>query len=156
MEQRFETFTALVTCISRDIRKIKSEEMAEFHLKGPHVSCLYYLYKQGPLTATELSELCEEDKANMSRILVYLEKDGYIVPREYRRYRAPIHLTEEGAAVGAHIAERIDRVLLAAGAGISEEHRRILYDSLTQIHQNLQAVLRDGYDGKSQRKDSLQ
>ena len=69
MEQRFETFTALVTGISRVIRKIKTEEMAEFHLKGPHVSCLYYWYKEGTLTAKALCDLCDVDKANMSRIL---------------------------------------------------------------------------------------
>ncbi|MBQ7880983.1 MAG: hypothetical protein IJ358_04000 [Clostridia bacterium] len=46
MEQRFETFTVQIAKISRCIRKIKSEEMAEFNLKSPHVSCLYYLYRQ--------------------------------------------------------------------------------------------------------------
>ena len=43
MEERFGTFTILISKISRSIKRIKSEEMAEFQLKGPHVSCLYYL-----------------------------------------------------------------------------------------------------------------
>ena len=43
MEERFETFTILIARISRSIKRIKSEEMADFELKGPHVSCLYYL-----------------------------------------------------------------------------------------------------------------
>ena len=155
MEQRFETFTALVTAISRDIRKIKTEEMAEFHLKGPHVSCLYYLYKQGALTATALCELCEEDKANMSRILEYLENNGYLVPRASRRYRAPIALTERGHTVGAYIAEKIDRILFAAGEGVSEEHRRILYECLTKIHTNLKNIC-EGYETESKRKVTSQ
>ena len=45
MIERFETFTVLITKISRSIRKIKTEEMAKFNLKSPHVSCLYYLFK---------------------------------------------------------------------------------------------------------------
>ena len=151
MEQRFETFTALVTGISRDIRKIKNEEMVEFRLKGPHVSCLYYLYKKGDLYATALCELCEEDKANMSRILEHLESRGYIVPRSERRYRAPIRLSEEGREIGAHIAEKIDRVLFAASEGVNEEHRRILYACLSQIHTNLQKFC-EGYDKKTNRK----
>ena len=153
MEERFETFTALVTGISRSIRKIKSEEMVEFHLKGPHVSCLYYLYKEGELTASALCERCEEDKANMSRILDYLEKNGYILYKTQasRRYRAPLSLTEEGRAVGQHIAEKIDRVLLAASAGVSEEDRRVLYESLVKIHDNLLSVC-DGYQEKTKRK----
>lgn len=47
MQQRFETFTVLIAKISRSIRRIKAEEMSEFHLKGPHVSCLYYLTQLG-------------------------------------------------------------------------------------------------------------
>ena len=41
MEERFETFTVLITRISRSIKRIKADEMADFELKGPHVSCLY-------------------------------------------------------------------------------------------------------------------
>ena len=142
---RFETFTALVTGISRTIRKIKNEEMVEFHLKGPHVSCLYYLYKSETLTIKELSELCEEDKANMSRTAEYLEKNGYIQKRAASRYRAPLSLTEEGKRVGAHIAARIDRVLFAAADGVNEDARRVLYASLAKIYENLQRVC-DAYE----------
>ena len=145
MEQRFETFTALVAGISRAIRKIKNEEMVEFHLKGPHVSCLYYLYRQGELTAKELCDLCEEDKANMSRTIEYLEKSGYLTKRTACRYRAPLSLTEEGKAVGAHIAARVDRVLSAVAEGVSEEARTVLYESLSKIHENLQRVC-DAYE----------
>jgi len=46
MNNRFETFTLLITSINRSIRRIKTETMARYELKSPHVSCLYYLYKQ--------------------------------------------------------------------------------------------------------------
>ena len=149
MEQRFELFTALIAGLSRAIRKIKSEEMVEFHLKGPHVSCLYYLYKQGELTAKELCDLCEEDKANMSRTIDFLERNGYVLcaTKSRHRYRAPLSLTEQGNVIGRHIAERIDRVLMAAGEGVSEEERCAMYDILSRIHTNLQKVC-DAYDEK--------
>ena len=70
MENRFETFTVLISSISRSIRRLKTEETAEFNLKSPHVSCLYYLLKHGNMTATELCELCDEDKAAISRSIV--------------------------------------------------------------------------------------
>ena len=78
MEERFEAFMVLISRISRSIRRIKSEEMAEFQLKGPHVSCLYYLSLADGLTAAALCERCDEDKAAVSRSLDYLEKGGYI------------------------------------------------------------------------------
>ena len=51
MEERFETFTVLITRISRSIKRIKADEMADFELKGPHVSCLYYLSQQSSASA---------------------------------------------------------------------------------------------------------
>ena len=67
MEERFETFTVLITRISRSIKRIKADEMADFELKGPHVSCLYYLSQRDGMTAAELCERCDEDKAAISR-----------------------------------------------------------------------------------------
>ena len=78
MKERFETFTVLIAKISRNIRKIKNQEMAEYNLRSSHISCLYYLYLSKELTATELCDRCEEDKATISRSLDYLEKNGYI------------------------------------------------------------------------------
>ena len=51
MEERFSMFTILISSISRHIRKIKSMEVAEYDLKGPHVTCLYYIFKQENMTA---------------------------------------------------------------------------------------------------------
>ena len=62
MEERFETFTILIARIRRSIKRIKSEEMADFELKGPHVSCLYYLSLCEGMTAAELCERCDEDR----------------------------------------------------------------------------------------------
>lgn len=69
MEERFETFTVLIARISRSIKRIKADEMADFELKGPHVSCLYYLSQRDGMTAAELCERCDEDKAAISRSL---------------------------------------------------------------------------------------
>ena len=77
--ERFQQFTVLITKINRSIHKIKTGEMEEFSLKSPHVSCLYYLYKsKGSLTATKLCEICDEDKAYISRSLDSLENSKYI------------------------------------------------------------------------------
>ena len=102
MEERFETFTVLITRISRSIKRIKADEMADFELKGPHVSCLYYLSQRDGMTAAELCERCDEDKAAISRSLDDLEKNGYITCASGagKRYKSPLRLTERGKAVG--------------------------------------------------------
>ena len=95
MEQRFETFTVLINRISRNIRKIKNQEMAEFHLRSAHISCLYYLYISRGLTAAELCEQCEEDKATVSRALEYLQEIGCLArDASPKRYKSPLLLTD--------------------------------------------------------------
>ena len=74
MQERFKNFTVLIAKINRCIRKIKTEEMAEFDLKSTHVSCLYYLYTMETLTSKELCDVCEEDKASISRSIWMLKK----------------------------------------------------------------------------------
>lgn len=142
MEERFERFTVLIAKISRAIRKIKTQEMAEFHLKSPHVSCLYYLYKDGTLTASALCERCEEDKASISRSLGQLEKSGYIrcSLTDKKKYNAPLTLTEKGKRTGAYIAQKIDEVLELASQGLSEENRKIFYEGLALISHNLHNI----------------
>lgn len=140
MNEKYKTFTVLMASINRSIRKIKTEEMAEFRLKSPHVSCLYYLYKEDALTAKELCEICEEDKANISRTIDYLETNGYLVRRneENKKYKSHLALSDMGRAVASKIAEKIDRILDEAGEGIREEEREIMYRNLFRISNNLQ------------------
>ena len=123
MNEKYKTFTVLMASINRSIRKIKTEEMAEFRLKSPHVSCLYYLYKEDALTAKELCEICEEDKANISRTIDYLETNGYLVRRneENKKYKSHLALSDMGRAVASKIAEKIDRILDAYGYGKLED-----------------------------------
>ncbi len=152
MEKRFETFTVLIAHLSRSIRRIKSEEMAKLHLRSHHLSCLYYLYRGQSLTATELCEVCEEDKANVSRAVEYLEQEGYLVsrPKTQRRYKTPLELTEKGKEVGRALCEKIEAVLLQAGEGLTEEARGVMYESLAAVSANLQRVC-DGYDAETER-----
>lgn len=142
MKDRFETFTVLIAKINRNIRKIKNQEMADHDLRSPHISCLYYLYSSEGLTATELCERCEEDKATISRSLEYLEKGGYLTceSKSVKRYKAPLFLTEKGKAVGKDIADKIDAVLEEIGTGLSEEERLAFYRSLTIISDSLEAI----------------
>ena len=142
MKDRFNAFTVLVDKLKRSIRKIKTEEMAEFDLKSPHVSCLYYLYKFEPMTSKELSEVCEEDKASVSRSIEYLEENGYLVcsAKTQKRYKAQLKLTEKGADTARLIASKIDSMLEKASEGLPESDRLIMYRSLELISNNLQRI----------------
>ena len=142
MEGRFETFTVLINRISRNIRKIKIGEMAEYDLRSAHISCLYYLYCSGRLTATELCEKCEEDKATVSRALDFLENKGYVTCESKctKRYKSPITLTASGQKIAEEISEKIDSILEEISCGLTEEERVAFYRSLSVISDSLESV----------------
>ena len=142
MEERFETFTVLINRISRNIRKIKNQEMADYNLRSAHVSCLYYIYRAETITATELCEKCEEDKATISRALDYLEKNEFItcLSPNTKRYKSPLVLTEKGSSVGKKIADKIDGVLDQISVGLTEEERQSFYRYLSIISNCLEAI----------------
>ncbi len=142
MDERFETFTVLIAKINRNIRKIKNQEMAEYDLRSTHISCLYYLYGREAMTATELCERCEEDKATISRALDYLEKNGYLTceTKSAKRYKSPLVLTEQGKEVGKKITDKINRVLDEISVGLTEEERIEFYRCLSVISDALDGI----------------
>lgn len=145
---RFATFTVLINRISRNIRKIKNQEMAEYNLKSIHVSCLYYLYIEDKMTATDLCERCEEDKATISRALDYLETKGYLIceSKSTKRYKSPFILTEEGRDIGKKIADKINGVLDVISTSLTEEERVAFYRSLSIISESLETVSKQNCD----------
>ena len=142
MQERFARCTVLINRISRDIRKIKNQEMAAYHLRSAHVSCLYYMYSLDSVTAAELCEHCEEDKATISRALDYLESNGFLcrASDHAKRYRSPLRLTEKGQEVGKRIAEKINAVLDTVSHTLTEDERAAFYRSLSAISRSLGAI----------------
>ena len=142
MNKRFETFTLLINRISRSIRKIENQEMAEYNLRGIHISCLYYLYLSDGITATDLCERCEEDKATVSRSLDYLENGGYLVceSKSAKRYKSPLRLTEKGKEIGKKISDKIAYFLGEISTELTEEERLQFYHCLTSISKGLDSI----------------
>ena len=142
MKERFQTFTSLIAKISRNIKKIKNQEMAEYGLRSVHVTCLYYLYAAKSLTATELCELCEEDKATISRAIVWLEDNGYLIckSKSAKRYKSPLFLTEKGIEAAKKIATKIDGVLNIISESLPDEELVSFYRSLSIISEKLEKL----------------
>lgn len=147
MQQRFKQFTTLVASINRSIRRIKTEEMSRYGLKSIHVSCIYYLYTESSLTVKALCDICEEDKANVSRAIEYLEEMEYIERRTEpsKRYKTPLKLTARGKEIGEYLSGRISNILAEASYGLDEAQRDGMYYCLERISENLLSVC-DKYD----------
>lgn len=140
MLNRFGAFVSGITACYKYIQRIKSMEMTELGLKGTHAMCLFYLHrhKEG-LTAAQLCQLCGEDKAAISRTLAELEGKGYLHTQESsgKKYRAMLHLTQEGTAVANRIDYLIADWVSAGGKGLTDEEREEFYKALEHIALNL-------------------
>ena len=147
MTTRFELFSSSIYGIYRDILKIQRDEMVKHKLKGSYALYLTVLHHNPEgLTATQLCEACDKDKAAISRVISELEQKGLVTRVSTRDtfYRARLKLT----AHGTMIAERVDRAasiaVEMASKGMSEESRKVMYECLGLIAVNLRGICKDG------------
>ena len=147
MESRYELLSGSISCMYHDIQKIERVEMAKYGLKGPHAQCLLAMKKHPEgITAARLCEICEKDKAAISRILAELE-ESEMVRRENRngsRYRASLMLTQRGAVAAEAVVEKARLAVELAGTGFGEEEREVFYRVLSIIAGNLHKLCREG------------
>ena len=151
MENRYELLSGSVSNMYHDIQKIERVEMAKYGLKGPHAQCLLAMkkYPDG-ITAARLCEVCEKDKAAVSRILAELEEAG-MLRREQRngsRYRSSLLLTEQGRIAAEGVVEKARLAVELAGAGFGEAEREIFYRVLSIIAGNLHKLCKEGLSQK--------
>ena len=147
MIDRFERFSFSISEISRHWHKLATEEMAQYGLKGTHSIYLLMLnrYPDG-LTAPQLCELCDRDKADVSRMMTIMEDKG-LVTKEYAReskYRGIFKLTPSGVTAAEHVRLRATLAVEEAGKELTEEQRQIFYSAMELILNNLRRLSKDG------------
>ena len=144
---RYELLSSSISSMYHDIQKIERVEMARFGLKGPHAQCMLAMsrYPEG-LTSSQLCEICDKDKAAISRTVAELEEAG-MVSRDQRngsRYRALLTLTDQGTAAARAVSERARVAVEQAGVGLEDGQRQVFYQVLALISRNLHTICKDG------------
>ena len=147
MVSRFEHFSASISCIYRYIQRIERTEMEKYGLKGPHAQCLLAMrrYPEG-ITAARLCEVCDKDKAAISRMMAELEEKGMVSRGDEKgnRYRMQLRLTALGEEAADHVEQRAKLAVEEAGSGMTEEQRATLFAVLDLIAGNLQTICAEG------------
>ncbi len=144
---RFETFTFALSELSASWNKIAAEEMKKFDLKGTYVLYLIALYKHpDSLTSANLCEMCNKDKAEVSRAVTVLEKKGLVMRTNVtvNGYRAKITLTEQGRESTMLLRERVKLAVEKGGEGLTDGQREVFYESLATISANLKKISKEG------------
>lgn len=151
MVSRYEQVASIVSALYRCIHKIERTEMKKYGLKGPHAYCLIAMGRHPDgITMTELSRICDKDKAAISRAIAELEKAGMVcrVSKPAQRYRVPIFLTEKGKDAVSAVNRVAAIAVEKAGEGMTDEWRQVFYPCLDLISANLQKLCLNGLDGE--------
>lgn len=147
MENRFEKFSIAVLELNRYLQKIKDQEMRKFGLRSAHTMCVFYLgqHPEG-LTVTQLSAICREDKAAVSRCLSQLISRGYVsgnFPENKRSYRTKLTLTDSGRELVQVIYQKADAAVTGGSSGLTQKQRDNLYAAMEIIIKNLARYIAD-------------
>ena len=147
MLTRFEQFTYMISNINRYIQKLERDEMIKQGYKGSYAQYLAAMnhHAEG-ITAARLCEICDRDKAAVSRIVAEMEECGLIcrMGAKENRYRARLCLTEKGREVAAFVFKRAQAAVEAVGKEMTDQERVILYSTLDRISSNLQTLTKEG------------
>ena len=147
MLNRFELFTSGISALYRDVQKLERDEMEKHGLRGAFAQYLLAISQHpGGITAAELCEVCDKDKAAVSRIIGEMEAKGLLEKESgsTSQYRVKLHLTPEGEKAAAFVRDRASIAVEMAGSGLSDEDRKIFYSALERISANLQQICKDG------------
>lgn len=156
MITRFERFTVAILGICRSIQKIEREEMIKYGLKGSYAQYLTVMdrFPDG-ITAARLSELCDKDKAAVSRAIAEMEEMELVCREDVNEsgYRALLKLTRDGQEAAGVVREKGQAAVEIAGDGLTEEQRETMYQALEHILQNLKEISRQGLPRRKEEKD---
>jgi len=147
MKTRYEEFTGLISAINRSIQKIERDEMIKYGYKGAYAQYLAVMNRNPEgITSAQLCEMSDRDKAAVSRIVSEMEEKGLVV-RESNNdnlYRAKLKLTEEGRKAADFVCSRAAAAVDAGGHGLNDEKRKVFYETLELIADNLEHVCKEG------------
>lgn len=147
MISRYEIISSSVSSIYHDIQKIQRTEMAKYGLKGPHAQCLLAMSRHPEgIAAARLCEICEKDKAAISRTLAELEQAGMVHRQMHNgsKYRASLTLTQRGQAAAETVRKTAQRAVERAGQGFDDAQREVFYRVLGLIADHLHQICTDG------------
>lgn len=151
MLSRYEQFSALISGLYRSIQKIEREEMVKYGFKGAYAQYLAAMNRHPDgVTSAQLCEICDRDKAAVSRAVADMEEKGLVLRtgQKDNLYRARLTLTDAGRQAAEFVSRRGQEAVEAASRGLTEDDRKILYATLALISTNLQIVCKDGLPGK--------
>lgn len=138
-ESRFELFDGLIASAGKTLQRIKANKMEKYGLGSTHTTCLCKLEKAGEVGMTQkaLTEQEGIDRAQISRVLRDLEKNGLVQNAGESAYKKRYFLTEAGRQTAGEMQQIILEINGYVSEEFSDEEIAIFYSVLRRIGENL-------------------
>ena len=133
---RFNRFCSLLCGATKSIQKLKSKYMTHYGLTSAHTMCIRYLDASiDGLTRMELAEMCDIDKAQISRTVNELCAKGYLTETESEsnNYRKRLKLTPMGKDTADEINKAIKEIHAFVSKDLDEEQLMTFYTTFDLI-----------------------
>lgn len=137
---RFDRFCSLTCGAVKSVQRLKSKYMTPFGLSSAHTMCLRHLRAcPDGLTRMELAEMCDIDKAQISRTVNELCAKGYVseTENENNNYRKRLKLTMLGKDTAEEINKAITEIHSFVSTDLSEEQLKTFYETFDLICERL-------------------
>ena len=137
----FERFAQMLSNASKSILRLKSKCMSKYGLSSTHTLCLRALYEsEDGLTKSEISDICDVDKAQITRIMSELVENKYVVADTSKRtYNRKFFLTELGVNITEEINQTVETVVRYVNEDIPREDIEHFYSIFEVINKKLKS-----------------
>jgi len=138
-KDRFELFNQMTVGALKSIQRIKGKHMEKYGLASTHTICLRMLYDNPDgLTKKEISDSCDIDKSQISRIVTELINKGYAnSDNTGRTYNHRFFLTDMGRKITEEINSIVLEVNKFVSGAISDEDIDKFYNVFEAINEGL-------------------
>ena len=133
---RFNRFCSLLCGATKSINKLKSKYMMHYGLTSAHTMCIRYLdVSPEGLNRMELAEMCDIDKAQISRTVNELCAKGYLTEseNETNNYRKRLKLTPMGKDTADEINKAVNEIHAFVSDDLSAEQLETFYSTFDVI-----------------------
>ena len=133
---RFNRFCSLLCGATKSINKLKSKYMMHYGLTSAHTMCIRYLdVSPEGLNRMELAEMCDIDKAQISRTVNELCAKGYLTEseNETNNYRKRLKLTPMGKDTADEINKAVSEIHAFVSEELSAEQLETFYSTFDMI-----------------------
>lgn len=143
MLNRFSQFSYMISSIHRNIQKIEHDEMVKLGYKGAYAKYLVAMFQQPQgITNSNLCELCDKNKAAVSRIISEMEEKGLVIRNH--SYNALIKLTNKGENLAKYVCAKAELAVKEVSKDLPNDQRSILYLTLNHLSGAINKISENG------------